>query len=217
VESESIKRGRRRGAAIFLACLSAAVTVPGILALVNFDSAPGRESLAGALPPASWPRGTAIHARAGRFRLLMFVHPLCACTSASISGLARIAAGHRLDRADVAFIVFRPDHGPRWDWTAWPEVARSLPGSRMIWDNGGAEARVFAARTSGRVILYSPAGKLLFQGGITGSRGHEGDNYGLSRLSDLLVAPVPQSPIPVTSRAFGCELAPAVAIPGRAE
>jgi hypothetical protein len=79
----------------------------------------------------------------------------------------------------------------------------------MIWDDGAVEARIFAARTSGYVLLYSPAAKLLFQGGITGSRGHEGDNYGLSRLAGLLIAPAPESPNPVISRVFGCELAPA--------
>jgi hypothetical protein len=78
----------------------------------------------------------------------------------------------------------------------------------MLWDEGGVEARGFAARASGDVLLYSPAGKLLFQGGITGSRGHEGDNYGLSRLADLLAVPAAESAIPVTSRIFGCELAP---------
>jgi hypothetical protein len=139
----------------------------------------------------------------------MFVHPFCGCTPASISGLVRIAARHRLDRADVTFVVFRPGHGVRWAWAAWPEVARSLPASRMLWDEGSVESRVFKARASGHVMLYSPSGKLLFQGGVTGARGHEGDNFGLSRLADLLVAPVPDSPIPVTSRVFGCELGPA--------
>jgi hypothetical protein len=139
----------------------------------------------------------------------MFVHPFCACTAASVSGLTRIAARHLLDQTDITFVVFRPNGGAGWVWSDWPEVARSLPGSRMLWDEGGVETRIFAARVSGHVLLYSPAGRLLFQGGITGSRGHEGDNYGLSRLAELLAVAPPEGAPPAISRVFGCALAPA--------
>jgi hypothetical protein len=35
-------------------------------------------------------------------------------------------------------------------------------------------------------VLYGPQGDLLFQGGITMSRGHEGDNPGRSALESLV-------------------------------
>jgi hypothetical protein len=45
-------------------------------------------------------------------------------------------------------------------------------------DDEGAEANRFHAATSGQTLLYDADGRLLFSGGITGSRGHAGDNAG---------------------------------------
>ena len=49
---------------------------------------------------------------------------------------------------------------------------------RVEADEGGVEAKRFGARTSGHVLVYSAAGELTFQGGITAGRGHEGANAG---------------------------------------
>jgi hypothetical protein len=51
--------------------------------------------------------------------------------------------------------------------------------------------------------LYAPTGKLLFSGGITASRGHEGDNVGRSAIVSFILnghAPVNHTPV------FGCSL-----------
>ena len=53
---------------------------------------------------------------------------------------------------------------------------------RGFQDISGDEARRFGAATSGEALLYSPSGKLLFHGGITPSRGHEGGSVGRDAL-----------------------------------
>jgi hypothetical protein len=73
----------------------------------------------------------------------------------------------------------------------------------VIDDPDGAETRRFGAATSGETLLYSPAGKLLFRGGITASRGHSGDNYGRDAIVALVNKPSRRfSNTPV----FGCSL-----------
>jgi len=57
--------------------------------------------------------------------------------------------------------------------------------------------------TSGHVVLYDADGKLVFNGGITSSRGHSGDNAGRAAITKLVhheSAAVPEAPV------FGCSL-----------
>jgi hypothetical protein len=56
----------------------------------------------------------------------------------------------------------------------------------VLADPDGREARRLGVMTSGHVLLYDRAGRLLFTGGITGSRGHEGDNVGCESVIRLL-------------------------------
>jgi hypothetical protein len=70
-------------------------------------------------------------------------------------------------------------------------------------DIDGREARHFQAFTSGQTLLYSSEGELLFSGGITIARGHEGDNSGRLAIESLLAnsaAEVRQTPV------FGCPI-----------
>ncbi len=56
----------------------------------------------------------------------------------------------------------------------------------MLRDDDGAEAKRFGAETSGQTLLYDERGTLAFSGGITGSRGHAGDNAGRASLLALI-------------------------------
>jgi hypothetical protein len=71
------------------------------------------------------------------------------------------------------------------------------------WDDAGREARRFNADTSGQTALYGRDGTLLFQGGITISRGHSGDNPGRSALEALLENRLSN---PNRTLVFGCAL-----------
>jgi hypothetical protein len=144
----------------------------------------------------------------GKCRLLMFAHPRCPCTKASISELARIMV-NASDKVDATVYFFQPRTSQE-HWTTgelW-ESAAAIPGVRVEADPGGAAAKQFGSTTSGDVLLYDASGRLQFQGGITASRGHEGDNLGKSTVMSILRgdrANVDHSPV------FGCEIHSAAA------
>ncbi len=70
-------------------------------------------------------------------------------------------------------------------------------------DDAGSEARRFGVETSGQTLLYDRRGTLIFSGGITGSRGHAGDNAGEAALVDLLTHGAADRH---GSNVFGCPL-----------
>ena len=93
--------------------------------------------------------------------------------------------------------------GDDWLHTDLWRSAQSIPGVLVQADEDGHEAANFQATTSGQVVLYDAGGKLLFRGGITSSRGHYGDNTGLSDILKLLnheAANTHETPV------FGCSL-----------
>jgi hypothetical protein len=189
----------RRRIAVGLAAFAAISTVAGALALTAFDDTPG-EAFAS---PSRWPASTRLKSVANRPALLVFVHPLCSCTDATIAGLARLEAA----APDITFVVYRPEKNPEPELRSLIARAAAVPGARFVWDEGGVEAKLFGARTSGYVVLYGSEGKLLFHGGVTGSRGHEGDNFGLSALRQALQAPEASSGLASrASKVFGCSL-----------
>jgi hypothetical protein len=76
----------------------------------------------------------------------------------------------------------------RLDWRTsplWQKVA-ALDGITVIEDRDGLEAARFGARTSGQALLYDGSGRLVFSGGMTASRGHEGDNAGRTAIERLV-------------------------------
>jgi hypothetical protein len=73
----------------------------------------------------------------------------------------------------------------------------------VLSDPEGREAQRFGAATSGHTFIYDKNGKLLFSGGLTGSRGHEGDNIGRRTAIDCLTST--QTKQNKTS-VFGCEI-----------
>jgi hypothetical protein len=73
-------------------------------------------------------------------------------------------------------------------------------------DDGGVEAKRFGASTSGETMLYDESGDIQFHGGITGARGHEGDNAGRRRVLELLRKGRKGRPDRNESPTFGCEI-----------
>jgi hypothetical protein len=154
-------------------------------------------------PPAVWPTESRIPRRPDRATLVLFAHPQCLCTRASLAELARLMARFE-DRLSADVVFLRPsDVGADWDHTdLWPR-ASAIRGVTTVRDDDGVEAARFRALTSGVTALYDPQGRLLFSGGITSARGHEGDSLGLRRIRSLLLngkADRPDAPV------FGCAL-----------
>jgi hypothetical protein len=153
----------------------------GLGALLNYETAPGREGSV----PSSWPVGSKLQLAANDQTLVMVAHPRCPCTRASVSELAQIMA--RVQGKVHAYVLFlKPQNsGVDWDNTDLRRSAAEIPGVTVLSDGDGAEARRFGAETSGHTFLFDHRGRLLFSGGITQSRGHAGDNAGESAIVSL--------------------------------
>lgn len=105
----------------------------------------------------------------------------------------------------AAHVLFLKPHGTTEDWAKtdlWRH-ASAIPGVMVHGDDDGTEASRFHSETSGHTMLYDQNGRLMFQGGITLSRGHAGDNPGRSALASLLEH---KSSNEVTTAVFGCSL-----------
>jgi hypothetical protein len=173
--------------------------VAGFVALSLHMATPGPDGVA----VERWPGGSRVPLAKDRPTLIMFAHPRCPCTRASAAEFARILA--RGEGRVAAFVLIftpkSPDHG--WGPADWSARLASIRGVRLLDDPGGREAARFNARTSGQVVLYGPNGRLLFRGGITGARGHEGDNYGREAVVSLITG---GSLSPARVPVFGCPL-----------
>ncbi len=173
--------------------------VTGMAVVQRHADTPGKS----ASKPASWPVNSQIALDANRFTLMMFAHPHCPCTRASLAELETLLAN--CPGTIAAQVWFIKPAGTPEDWTDtdnWRRAA-AIPGVSVHLDSDGAEARRFHAGTSGETLLYDNQGRLLFEGGITLSRGHVGDNPGcdaLEAIASRRTATLAETPV------FGCAL-----------
>jgi hypothetical protein len=153
--------------------------------------------------PVHWPRQSKIPRPTRKPMLIMFAHPRCPCTRASVEELAVLMTRCQ-NQLDARVIFFQP-HGtePDWPHTDLWRSAEAIPRVVAQVDEDGTEARSFEATTSGQVLLYDCNGRLLFSGGITSGRGHSGDNAGLLALTQLLNH---QMVVATKTPVFGCSL-----------
>src|SRR6185436_17481287 len=100
------------------------------------------------------------------------------CTRATLAELARLAARVGTS-ADIRVVVARVDG------SAADVVRTPIPGAIVVADDDARERSLFGTYTSGDVLLYSSDGRLLFHGGITAARGHEGPSAGSERIADI--------------------------------
>ncbi len=100
-------------------------------------------------------------------------------------------------------LVHPPGSPPEWSTTNLGRQAALVTGVGVTRDLDGTESRRFGAATSGQVVVYDDAGRLRFSGGITPSRGHEGDNAGRNAILALISR---RGPRIATTRVFGCSL-----------
>jgi len=159
-----------------------AVVGTGTAALWQYSMTPGEPADA----PLTWPETTAVTPVEGLHTLVMLVHPRCSCSRASIAELAKIMT--RLEGRVHAFLLFmKPtEFDDDWEKTDLWRRAAEIPGVTPLVDPDGRDASVFGARTSGQVVVYDAGGRLVYAGGITNGRAHEGDNIGESRLIALV-------------------------------
>lgn len=171
----------------------------GIKIIWGYESTPGVAAAA----PDRWPADSRIKPATDRPTLVMLAHPHCPCTRASIGELARLMTQAQGRVTAYVLFVKPPDFSDGWEQTDLWASAAAIPGVTVMRDDEGFEAGRFGAATSGQTVLYDAAGKLIFSGGITGARGHAGDNAGRTAVVSLLTADESeQKETPV----YGCPL-----------
>ena len=190
-------RAGLRGAILPLLWL--AVVAVGAHFFLIYETTPGADGV----PPARWPAASSIRHNPDGFTLLLFVHPRCPCTHATLDELAEVLTRH--PRGLTAHVIFcKPPGAPdAWERTELWERATALPSVRIWRDEDGAESRRFHAQTSGQALLYDADCRLLFRGGITPIRGQAGPNEGRNAILDLLRHGIPER---MTTPVFGCPL-----------
>jgi hypothetical protein len=175
----------------------------GISVLWKYSTTPGRPGT----PPLDWPADAPIKRGQGRPTLVMFAHPQCECSVASVGELAIIMA-HAQGQVEANVFFYLPaTEASTWARTDLWRIASAIPGVQVFEDRQAAVAQSFGAFTSGQTLLYDAGGHLLFKGGITGFRGHSGDNAGRSAVTALLQGGYPdQNRLPIMTPVLGCSL-----------
>jgi len=136
--------------------------------------------------PEVWPADAPFGPDATRMTLVMFVHPRCSCSRASLRELAYIMARARHNLTAHIFF-YQPAHRPdTWIETDLWHYARTIPFTTVHRDPDGKLAKRFGALASGQVVLFRPDGRRVFYGGITAGRGHEGPNPGRNQVLHLV-------------------------------
>jgi hypothetical protein len=158
---------------------------------------------AAAHAPARWPAAARMTLDGTRPTLVMLAHPKCDCTRASLAELAELMA--RAPHRARAYVVFMKPTGVEDSWERtdlWNAAAR-IPDVSVLVDDDGREAARFGAETSGQALLYDATGRLIFAGGTTVARGHDGDNAGFAAILALVTD---GRAVQATSPVFGCPL-----------
>ena len=166
--------------------------------LIHYSFAAGE----GGRAPATLPPAFVSRTSPPRPLLLLPLHPRCPCSRATLHELARVLT-RASNSCDVTVLMYRPGEQP----DGWMEGSLLEECQRMHLqvrpDPDGRVAASMGVFTSGGVLLYDRSRRLRYQGGITGARGHEGDNEG----EDALVQNLDGTGRSRTSMpVFGCPL-----------
>jgi hypothetical protein len=189
----------KAGTWVAIGLLWLTIVAAGMAKLMDYDSSPG----AAAAAPGEWPPAAVMTRAANGPTLVMFVHPRCDCTRASLGELAEVLARARQKPRTYVVFIKPQKSGEAWEHSSLWISASKIPGVSVVRDDAGAEAHRFGVRTSGQTLLYDADGRLVFSGGTTAARGKPGNSTGRATLVALIAGETPPaSSTPV----FGCEL-----------
>jgi hypothetical protein len=163
--------------------------------LATYAITPGNAS------PAPTVIGPSNDAGSDRYQLLMFLHPRCPCSVASVNELVGIMSRCSAHLDATVYFVRSESRPANWERGRLWDMASAIPGVIVETDIGGQHAAQFHSSTSGEIFVYDRQGKIRFQGGITAARGHAGDNLGQSAVIAIALGEksnVERSPV------FGC-------------
>lgn len=183
----------------------AALVTVGLAGITRYAATPGRPAHAA----AEWPREVPFSPTDRALTLVLSIHPRCPCSRATMAELSRLMARHS-GKLSAYVLMTKPSCAPAdWELGAIMDAAKRIPSVRVMTDQDGEWSQRFGASTSGQTFAFDSDGRLLFSGGITASRGHEGDNAGSDAIGAILAAGKndrPATPPPSTTPVFGCAL-----------
>lgn len=174
-------------------------TALGFHVAMTYQATPGAPSDA----RSAWPAELPIGLDPARASLVLVLHPHCPCSRATLEELDRLLTRWPETLRTHVFFYSDPALGPRWHETDLWRHAASIPGVSVRADEFGLCARALGGKVSGTAFLYSKEGALLFEGGMTAGRGHEGANPGTDAIAAILAA---QTPGTRSAPAYGCAL-----------
>ncbi len=187
----------RLGPATVLVVIWAAIITIVWRANLDYEFTPARN----AQPPSHWPVDSRL-SRGNGPALIVFLHAYCPCSNATLHELAKLLT--HLPVGGHAFCVISYPQARESSESDLEISARQIPNLQVTVDHEPEQTTLFGATASGTVLFYDADGKLLFSGGITPSRGHEGANPGV----DFLLASFRGERGPTTTMpVFGCGLA----------
>lgn len=150
-----------------------------------------------------FPAKSIVQMAKGRQNIILFLHPMCPCSMASVDEFHELMRAGEKDSVGTV-VAFMPQE-MQSEWALQP-VFSSLKRIRnvsIVYDTTGAQADIFGATTSGHVLIYDGRGILQFSGGITASRGHSGDNANFELAKKTILE---RNPKFVTTPVLGCAL-----------
>lgn len=173
--------------------------IGGTLTIAAYSNTPGPNIQT----VVNWPANTTAMQSVDSPTVVLFLHPKCPCSWSTLREFER-ALGDDSGLAEIRIGLFCPAGKPDvWTDTKLSKFAEKIhPGSTFV-DRSATEAKRFGVLTSGHVMAFSASGKRLFSGGITTSRGHDGENRGSLALRSVFQGddrPFVEQPV------FGCPI-----------
>lgn len=154
----------------------------GLHALMKYSSAEGRV----AEVASAWPQEIKL-LKGDSKHLVLFIHPGCSCSSASLSEFSRLMSQEMAEELTAEIVFMKtPKLENLFEENPLIKKASLVARTKISFDESGEEAKRFGAETSGMSYLYGDSGELLFSGGLTMARGHEGRSAGVAAIEEQL-------------------------------
>lgn len=168
---------------VFLFTLWILLVGLGLSLLISFSNS------SGPVGPAKliWPEKSKIGRDSSRPNLIIFLHPKCSCSRATVGELERLMVFIREKISiSVVFSIAGGDTGEVLGSDLATSVKRIIGVDSVFIDEDDVESTLFGAKTSGQSYLYDKNGALVFSGGLTSARGHMGDSAGRDAILSWL-------------------------------
>ncbi|HIA53604.1 MAG TPA: hypothetical protein EYN91_16180 [Candidatus Melainabacteria bacterium] len=150
-----------------------------------------------------FPHHSGVQLAHGRQNIVLFLHPACPCSVATVDEFHQLMRQGDKDSVGTVIFYMPPEKEGEWSLAPIIQSVKRIRNVSVEYDTDGSLAQTFGVTTSGHVLIYDGRGVLQFTGGITGSRGHSGDNHYLELAKQCILARKAKY---TTTPVFGCSL-----------